>query len=83
MSQTRSIENVIMLMGLKGGSVMERENLEKQAAEVWVQYGEALCKTFGFEGNMLAAPLLQARQADNTGLLKFIEYVRSKISELK
>lgn len=61
---------------------MDRKNLERQAAEIWVQYGKVLCKAFGLEGNMLAAPLLQAQQTDNAGLIKFIEYVQTKISEL-
>jgi len=39
---------------------MERKKLEKEAAMVWVEYGNAICKVFGFDGNIIAYSLLSA-----------------------
>jgi len=62
---------------------MTTEELRKVATKVYVEYGEAIKKTFNLKGDLLAAPLTDTLSSDDTEeIKKFIACVREETAHL-
>ena len=63
---------------------MISKDIEQKAKQAWVEYGKAICRAFGFKGDILAAPLLEVFQTSNEEKIQhFIQYIRERTLEIK
>ncbi|OHB54078.1 MAG: hypothetical protein A2173_08615 [Planctomycetes bacterium RBG_13_44_8b] len=63
---------------------MDIETLKKKAHKAWFEYGEAIKETFGFDGNIIADPLIKVITTDDEDrITQFIDYAKERTAELK
>lgn len=63
---------------------MGGENLIQQAWKAWFEYGEAIKQAFGFQGDIVAKPLIEVIDTDNENrITEFIAYVKDKTENLR
>jgi len=63
---------------------MDTGDLKREAQKAWVEYAEAIKGVFGFEGDIIAGPLIHATKSnDKQQITDFIAYVKLQTQNLK
>jgi hypothetical protein len=64
---------------------MAKDELIKSATDIWCSYGQAINKTFEFNGFLIESTPLEIALNSNSDeqIIRFIEYVKSQIELLQ
>lgn len=84
--ESKCLRKCEVINNLKGGVIMVSNDIKAKALKKWIEYGMSICSVFGLPSDNFIDPIPLENifsSGDEVKVLKFIDYVDSKIQELQ